>query len=157
MEHRNNLETQKKKPRGRPFSKGNKRGKLTESVLAASRSEISDGRRNIALSPQSSVVEQNKQENEVFLQSPPILENLINAPLNEKEDSQEKARDLELIESLQFKNGEHTLSIRFSRKNNRMYRIQVFLDEINEIRPATYNGSVTAYAFWNLLKGALGR
>jgi hypothetical protein len=66
----------------------------------------------------------------------------------------EGKKDLELIESVNFKNGENTLSIRFSKRHNRMFRIQVFLNENLEIRPVTYTGANTGYTFWNLLKGA---
>jgi len=47
------------------------------------------------------------------------------------------------------------LSIRFSAVNNRRYRIQVFLNDETEVRPVTYQGSSSGYAFWKLLKGAL--
>jgi hypothetical protein len=75
--------------------------------------------------------------------------------IEEKEINKEKTKDLEMIESIDFKNGENTLSIRFSKRHNRMFRIQVFLNNENQIRPVTYTGASTGYAFWNLLKGAL--
>jgi hypothetical protein len=67
----------------------------------------------------------------------------------------EEAKELELIESLDFMNGPNKLSIRFSKKHNRMFRIQIFLNDEHEVRPVTYSGASTGVTFWNLLKGVL--
>lgn len=70
-------------------------------------------------------------------------------------EENEKNSELDLIDSVEFLKGKNKLTIRFSKRNNRMFRIQVFLNDKHEVRPVTYTGSSTGYAFWNLLKGAL--
>jgi vacuolar-type H+-ATPase subunit I/STV1 len=72
-----------------------------------------------------------------------------------KEDKLDENKALETIENLDFFSGKNKLSIRFSKRHNRMYRIQVFLNDTIQIMPVTYNGVSTGLAFWNLLKGAL--
>ncbi len=81
---------------------------------------------------------------------------LTNEDLDLKNDPVKlPSQELDLIDSMEFLNGENKLTIRFSKKHNRMFRIQVFLNDKHEVRPVTYTGSSTGYAFWNLLKGAL--
>ena len=60
-----------------------------------------------------------------------------------------------IVESLDFFRGENKLSIRFTKKHNRMFRIQIFMNDEHEVRPVTYSGSTTGVTFWNLLKGIL--
>lgn len=62
------------------------------------------------------------------------------------------AKYLDQIDFFDEKNNK--LTIKFS-CNSRKYRVQVFLNDVLEIRPVTYTGTNTGYAFWNLLKGAL--
>lgn len=59
------------------------------------------------------------------------------------------------LDSIEFKNGKNTLSIRFSKKHNRMYKVQVFLNEKHEVRPTTHNGYGIAHSFWEMLKDNL--
>jgi hypothetical protein len=93
---------------------------------------------------------------------------LLNSDLNPKEknwddlvkhteidEDEKKDMELEPIDAIEFLNGKNKLTIRFSKRHNRMFRIQVFLNNTHEVRPVTYTGSSTGYAFWNLLKGAL--
>jgi hypothetical protein len=61
----------------------------------------------------------------------------------------------EIVESLEFQNGKNKLEIRLSKKDNRNYRIQFFLNNDMELRPNTYNGSAGATTFWHLLKRVL--
>lgn len=61
----------------------------------------------------------------------------------------------DVIDSIDFKNGENTLSIKFIQNYNRTYRIQMFLNDKIEIRNVTYSGNNTANNFWSLLKGNL--
>lgn len=63
--------------------------------------------------------------------------------------------ELEEIDSLDFKRGENILSIKLFKKENRVFRIQMFLNKTTEIRNVTYSGTNTAFGFWNLLKGSL--
>lgn len=60
-----------------------------------------------------------------------------------------------IIEEIKFPLGENVLSLRLSIKENRAYRIQVFLNEDFEIRPTTYPGLSTGTSFWKLLKGSM--
>jgi hypothetical protein len=125
-------EGKKNKPRGRPFQQGNRKGKLENQILdiAGLEKPVKGG-----------VIETNDQ-------------NAIGEP-EKKEYNKENNLDSELIETLEFKNGENTLTIRLLKKMTRMFRIQVMLNEKTEIRPVTYVGSSTAYCFWNMLKDSL--
>jgi hypothetical protein len=69
-------------------------------------------------------------------------------------DESENDSGLELVERIDFKNGKNVLSIRFSKRTNRLYRMQVFLNDETEIRPVTYTGSSQANGYWGLLKRA---
>jgi hypothetical protein len=163
MVHKERGEGKKLKPRGRPFVKGNKRGKLENGVLASSGRESGNEGGVVAPTPQSSNVEPAKQEIQALNKLPELvitglekqLKEAMETPIEPEKEIKEEAKPLELIESMDFKNGENVLSIRFSKKHNRMFRIQIFLNGENEIRPVTYTGASTGYSFWNLLKGAL--
>jgi len=171
MVYREPSKREKPKPRGRPFAKGNKRGKIKSELLDTSGHESGDEGRVIANPSHSANVKDNNEESDgIELQLPKKVMETLEATLKEHmslpqeeqtggyvdiPEQVEKSKDLELIDSIEFKNGENTLTIRFSKKHNRMFRIQVFLNETSEIRPVTYTGASTGYAFWNLLKGAL--
>lgn len=159
MVHKELGQGEKYKPRGRPFPKGNKRGKLENSVLADSRHSISNEGGN--LDPK--IKEVNMEEAAKGEAVQPVLNELprlvvetiehgikeaLSYPSEEKEDSK-------IIETLDFINGENKLSIAFSAVNNRRFRIQIFLNGDTEVRPVTYQGSSSGYSFWKLLKGAL--
>ena len=141
------------KPRGRPFPKGNKRGKLENRVLDDSGHTSSIEGGVVAPSPQSPVVSP-------LYELPALVMNITDSIIKENMETPVEAKEEEIstdktIETMKFKNGDNTLSIRFSSVNNRRYRIQVFLNEETEVRPVTYQGSTSGYAFWKLLKGAL--
>lgn len=164
MVHKDDSKGKRGRPRGRPFPPNNKRGKSKDDVLASSGHEIGDERGVIASAPRSAIVEENKgQKTEAVELNLPkeSVENTIQTIKESMNTAQEEAsvkeeiKDLELIESLEFKNGENTLSIRFSKKHNRMFRIQIYLNNKSEIRPITYTGASTGYAFWNFLKDSL--
>ena len=165
MVHRNTDEghqeqpKQRGRPRGRPFQKGH-------TIKAKSRNEVLDdsGRENdlsrgdIALEPKQAIVEPKKEEIEV---SQPNIGTVIQPestvtlekPVEKAAD--ESKEENQIVDKIEFTNGENKLTIRFSKKHNRMFRIQVFLNDESEIRPVTYTGASTGYAFWNLLKGAM--
>jgi hypothetical protein len=69
-----------------------------------------------------------------------------------KEPSQNQLADLTPVDSIEFVNGKNTLKIVLSKKHNRMYRVQVYLNNTMEIRPATYTGYAPASTFWGFLK-----
>ena len=66
-----------------------------------------------------------------------------------------KDNNQELVERVDFFDGKNKLSIAFIKKNSRMFRIQIFLNDSLEIRPVTYNGRSPASAYWELLKSEL--
>lgn len=162
MVHKTISEGQKGKPRGRPFPKGNKRGKFENNLLASSRSESSSEGGFIDVPEEfmdaiheSLSVNQGSTENESESVLNKLPELVMNAVDKDIKDVLGGAKEMELIECLDFKKGNSTLSIRFSKRHNRMYRIQIFLNDKLEIRPVTYTGSRTACAFWNLVKEAV--
>lgn len=160
MVHREPSKREKSKIRGRPFPKGNKRGKLENSVLDASGHKSSAERGTLDLPTKSNVVEKeslldihSKESNIINIK--PTLSDAVNNPTTEETKPVPDSQALELIEEIEFKNGENTLKITFKKKHNRMFRVQVFLNDTLEMRPATYSGATTAFAFWNLMKGSL--
>jgi hypothetical protein len=60
-----------------------------------------------------------------------------------------------IVDTIEFKNGENTLKIALVKKDLRMFRIQIFLNDLMEIRPVTYTGANPAMTMWNLLKQAV--
>lgn len=75
-----------------------------------------------------------------------------------KEQSRERFEILEKIPSgdvldvLTFVNGKNTLKIKFIRTPNRVYRIQVFMNDSQEVRPSTFAGASPGWSFWKLFK-----
>ncbi len=167
MVHKEPSEGKQYKPRGRPFPKGNKRGKLENKVLASSGRESGIEGGVIAPALESAIVD--PANDGILAQLPKLVMEITDNTLKEcmetkeevkpieevKEESKKEVDELEIVETVDFKNGENILSLRFSKLHNRSFRIQVFLNNENEIRPVTYTGARTGYAFWNLLKGAL--
>jgi hypothetical protein len=164
MVHRNTDEghqepKQRGKARGRPFEKGHTpKTKSSNKVLDDSGRKSGDSRGVVAPEPRSLIVEPKMQD----LSHPPEPIQVA-AKIIEPESTvslqvpvtNEAEKDDQIMDKIEFTNGENKLSIRFSKKHNRMFRIQIFLNDESEIRPVTYTGASTGYAFWNLLKGAL--
>lgn len=162
MVHENTSKGNEHKPRGRPTSKGGKRGRPKKHLLAPSGREVSGDGGVIAPSDKLSPVMPEIEKISLNESLTKILDDIakdtvtkeeIDNPMSDKEN--EETKDLELIESIEFENGKNVLSIRFSKKHNRMFRIQIYLNNEHEIRPVTYTGAHTGYSFWNFLKGAL--
>lgn len=148
-----------KPKRGRPFKKGNqefKKRKNTRKDLVDSGLESGNEGGVVSLTPE---IEQVEDKSILHLLPSLVMDtldhNLKEAMETPAEPKEEKEGDIKTIETMDFKNGENTLSIRFSAVNNRRYRIQVFLNDDTEVRPVTYQGSSSGYSFWKLLKGAL--
>lgn len=137
MQNSSEIRTIKGKPRGRPFKKVLAETTIDGDILEASRHEADNIAKNALNSLDKLLI--NKQD-EI------IQENLI---LEKKE--QEK----KLIETIDFFSGNNKLSISLFQCHNRMFRMQIFLNDRQEIRPVTYTGSSTSYAFWNMLKESL--
>lgn len=169
MVHREPSQGKKGKPRGRPFVRGNKRGKIENAVLDASGRESGDEGGIIAPLGQSPIVEAMKQEFDKFEEeTKQDLKELLNPPSPAQELTAQGAGgeyveqpvkvanpiENTVIESIEFLRGKDTLKIVLLKRHNRMYRIQIFLNE-SEIRPNTYTGASSALAYWNLLKGSL--
>lgn len=152
------------KPRGRPFAKGNNKGKVDDEVLDDT--GLASGDEGGALTPTPESVQNGRTEHEedgMAFQLPKkacevalSLHQTIKENMNttqEKKPSGEDDKNLELIDSIDFMHGENKLSLRFSKRTNRMYRIQIFLNDTYEIRPTTYSGISTGLNFWNFVKG----
>lgn len=69
--------------------------------------------------------------------------------------TEEKLNCVEVVDSMDFCNGENLLSVRLMRRPNRSHSVQIFMNGETEIRNVTYNGAKGALAYWNLLKGSL--
>jgi hypothetical protein len=123
-----------KRPRGRPFAKGNKKGKVEGNHMDSPRRENGDRGETISAPDKSTNTER----------------------LNEPELNA-NCQGNEPIDFIEFKNEKNSLKITLSKKQNRMYRIQIFLNDTIEIRPITYNGASTAMNFWNMLKSSLNK
>jgi hypothetical protein len=80
---------------------------------------------------------------------PPINEEI------EQEEGQKAVPGNQVIDTIEFTKGNDKLTIVLSKKHNRMFRVQVFLNDTTEMRPGTYTGASPAMSFWNLLKGSL--
>jgi len=165
MVHKEPGERAKHKPRGRPFLKGNNKGKPTDHVLANSGHESRPSGETLAHAQDFLNTMQLKKDSiDMQSEKTPMLENsTLSTPSNpiNIEPTQTEAitpPDTEeniAIETIEFKNGDDTLKIILYKKHNRMYRVQIFLNDNIEIRPVTYTGANTALGYWNLLKRSL--
>jgi len=162
MAHKEPIDGEKKPKRGRPFKKGriphNKRN-ADATLLDDSGHQSGDERGIIAPEPRSAIVEPLNEEISPLAKLPELVLGIADSITKEnlqspKEESKEAA-PLEKIDEIDFYNGTNKLSIRFSKRINRMFRIQIFLNDETEIRNMTYHGSATAHSFWSMLKGAL--
>lgn len=168
MSYQEYIKLQKSKPRGKPFQKGNVNGKTIDKVLDTGGHQNSNEETVIKKKPAYRILtgtEPDKKQDEQDMKKKVMEEDLI-IPDDESKDletetpcltesDKDSDQSIKLIESIDFKNGKNTLTIRFSKKLNRMYRVQIFLNDDLEIRPVTYTGSSTGFTVWNLLKGTL--
>lgn len=145
MVHKFREEESVKKPRGRPFKKGNNRGKIRDEILDDTGLESSYEGGNVVIHDSSL---------ELMIPQKVAVKH-IEELLQEKENPKNEEKSIETVDNIDFFNEKNKLSIRLSKRHNRMYRVQIFLNDSEEIRPMTYTGSNTAMSFWNLLKGAL--
>lgn len=83
----------------------------------------------------------------------PEIDNLVQS--ENLKNINEVSKGSLLVDSIQFKNGENTLSIHLVKKTNRIFCVQIFLNHDIEIRPVTYGGNYAANSFWNYLKGQI--
>jgi hypothetical protein len=156
MAHKGNVEESKKepKPRGRPFPKNNGRGKPKDQILDADRCDKDIKGGVVEYGNSIPIIVPSVMTFKTFDEI--VKENMKKTKTDEElNESADKSSDLEIIESIDFTSGPNKLSIRFSKKHNRMFRIQVFLNDIYQVRPVTYTGSTTGVTFWNMLKGVL--
>lgn len=143
MVFENNSPRKKYKPRGRPFAPGNKCGKPANSVLGVSRCESSSRRETIACNEERGSNTPLNDKNEI---------KKMNIDINEESN---KNKENEIIETIDFVNGENKLKIILFKKPNRMFRIQIFLNEITELRPLSFQSYPLAMGYWNLLKKSI--
>lgn len=175
MVHSDDSKRPKYKPRGRPFPKGNHKGKTGDSVLDASGRESGVGGDIVAPLPNKSIV---GQKNGIVAENLEIKEGRLmrtdeNKPVHYEQSpipsDEEKTKEetpetrvvgvgaSETVDSLTFSNGNDTLKIVLIKKHNRMFRLQMFLNENIEIRNNTFNGASQAYNYWDLLKNSLNK
>lgn len=157
-------EGKKFKPRGRAFPKGNNKGKLRNEVLASPGSQISDEGGIITPLPKETVTEDLKQSyDQMETQQKDVLKEEektgcevlgIDPPILLESAKMHKIPENVVIDSMEFMQGTNCLKIVLFKRHNRMYRIQIFLND-SEIRPNTYTGATSALPYWNLLKGSL--
>lgn len=157
MVHSKPSERKESKPRGRPFSKGNKRGRPKNSVLDVQGHAIGNDGEVVAKEAKLLSLEALKAqvEAQALTEGSPQPVNVEDS--REKRIVQQNNQDSESVpvESIEFKHGKDTLKITLYKKHNRMYRVQIFLNEETEIRPVTYTGASMAFGYWNLLKCSL--
>lgn len=142
----------KSKPRGRPFPKGNIRGKVRGTVEGIGVRKNDDKRgdlKEVKTQKAEDLVMDLFKDIETEGKKSEILPETIRIELP-KEDS------LRLVDAINFKdeNG-NSLKIVLRERENRMYRLQIFLNDSQEIRPITFNGNSAATTFWNFLKTSL--
>jgi hypothetical protein len=158
----------KAKRRGRSFPPNNHRGKPKNDVLAHSGHESSISGGSIAPPPLDGVLDIRESHLEVIHEDGGGIKlQLDKETAKLVADEQERVRlaseeaekiavnDLKLIDSIEFTQGANKLKITLSKKRNRMFRVQIFLNDVTEVRPVTYTGSAPAMTFWKLLKGSL--
>lgn len=129
----------KLKPRGKPFPKGNSKGKSLEHGQI----ELFEMVKNEITIPILKIEPQKEPEKEIM--TPPAIQI----------EPDTGSEPWEILDEIKFSSGENELTIRFIKRANRTYRVKVFLNDEMEIRPATYTGASTAEPFWNLLKRSL--
>lgn len=144
-----------KKKRGRPFAKGNVKGKPRNEILDDPGCESSVERGDIEDTPLNTLPIKTSSHSEAIENDGLILDQ---PQISKQGEAMEEDKPLEIVESIDFMKGNNKLSIRLTKKHNRMFRVQIFLNDGElEVRPMTYTGANTAMSFWNLLKGSLNR
>lgn len=140
MVHKNSDKRNKGKPRGRPFTKGNKY-RFTKSngeVLADTRHESIDERGTI---------------NEETIPIPHQEEEKIIAAIDLLQEGQK------IIDSISFTFEKNVLTILLKSitkpSKAKHFKIKLMLNDKIEIKPSTFVTKQSALSFWNLLKGEL--
>ena len=76
--------------------------------------------------------------------------------LNQQENIENKKKlEYEIFDCIEFTKGNHKLKINLSHHVNRVWKLNILIDDEIEIRPSTYAGSKMAKTFWEMLKGSL--
>ena len=91
---------------------------------------------------------QGRAMSENYIQPIAIVANEIEVQKSDKKNNK-------IMEKLDFLLGENILSICLICQENKVYRLQIFMNDSTEIRNVTYPGNSSAYAYWNLLKGSM--
>jgi hypothetical protein len=127
--------TEKRKPGGVPFKKGNR----------PHNKKNDNGDRNSM--PKTKILDDSR------------LEVSTRGEDLEPEDIEEELVQGEtLIDEIEFKDLKgNNLKLRFLKKSTRLYRMQVILNDTVEIKPVTYSGSSMGNNYWNLIKGLIGK
>lgn len=147
MVHKDHGNGEKSKVRGRPFVKGNKRGKFTCHVLDDSGHRSGDSGGVVDPHTFKGYSDQLKIE---------IEENqMIQEEEKSKQEEDYNYNPVEIIECLEFMNGKNKLKIEFSKKSQRNFRVKIMLNDEKELKPISFVTKSLAYDSWDMLKRIL--
>lgn len=147
---------ERRKARGRPFVKGNVKGKPPEELMI----EDTQEKEEAICAVEDEFTKETSFEkitHSIPPSQPKKRQKKESKQTELKKEDNEVNLNSELVESLDFFDGENKLSIRLLKTPNRLYKINVILNDKLEIRPTTYPGAVAGVSYWNLLKGFVGK
>lgn len=130
-----------KRVRGKPFAKGNtphNKKKSDSKILDDSGFDRSD---------EGGIVEMEKHNEKLETALNDILETLSEDIVTEYNE-----KNCKVLEKLTFTSGKNKLEIVLCKNLNRTHKIYFLLNDMLEVKPATYGGATTAKNFWNVLK-----
>lgn len=138
--------------RTRPFGSGQKKAADDREVLGVKRHAKPPKGKTLDT---KNISEESSNDKMDFQLPKKSVHNFVKTISEEVEQDNTCSKGLEIVEKMEFTSGRNKLTIRFCKKPNRMYRLQIFLNDELEIRPVTYNGWSLAKGYWTLLKGTL--
>jgi hypothetical protein len=143
MVHKEHSNGEKSKVRGRPFVKGNKRGKFTCHVLDDSGHRSGDS---------GGIVDPHTFKG----YSDPLKIEIEAKPMTQQEENKnEQENCAEIIECLEFVNGKNKLKVQFSKKSQRNFKVKIMLNDEIELKPVSFVTRSAAYDSWDMLKRIL--
>ncbi len=135
--------SEKPKVRGRPFQKGNKKGKMECHVLDSQGNR--NGVKGGVVDPHLLKPHQNASK----------LEIEVLPTTKEDMKEQEPEIDGEIVEFLEFTNGKNTLKIQLNKRHSRNFKMKIILNDEIEVKPTSYVTKQSANDSWDMLKRVL--
>lgn len=154
------------KSRGRPFLKGNVKGKLGNAILDATGRESGNNRETIAPTPE--------ELNQVYIKRPAeangyiAVEVVYEGTPKEPESLPDEVKGatltagegislpqqqaLLLVDAIEFTNGENKLKIVLLQKGTRLMQCKVLLNDTIEIKSATFVSKSMASTYFEMLR-----